>query len=81
MSSVVDDNILRWTSLGTMTRFGGTIRWEAPELMEDPEDEAAGSPRPTFQSDVYSVASVMYEVYASYQLPDVHQLILAHDRS
>ncbi len=57
LSSIDDKEILRWTSLNTVIRVGGTVRWQAPELM-DPED---GS-RPTFSADVYSVASVMYEV-------------------
>lgn len=39
-----------------MSPSGGTTRYEGPELF----DEA--SPRPTFKSDVYSVACVMYEV-------------------
>ncbi len=55
---MVDPEILRWTSLKTMTRVGGTVRWQAPELMDDLEDGT----RPTFSADVYSVASVMYEV-------------------
>jgi len=58
LSSIVDSEILRWTSLKTMTRPGGTVRWQAPELMED----LAGGSRPTFSMDVYSFASVMYEV-------------------
>lgn len=43
-----------------MTQAGGTVRWEAPELMDELEDGTA--PRPTPLSDVYSAASVMYEV-------------------
>lgn len=58
LSSIVDSEILRWTSLKTMTHVGGTVRWQAPEVMDDTSD---GS-RPTFSADVYSVASVMYEV-------------------
>ncbi len=58
LSSMDDPEILRWTSLKTMTRVGGTVRWQAPELMDDLEDGT----RPTFSADVYSVASVMYEV-------------------
>ncbi len=56
---MVDSKILRWTSLKTMTRVGGTVRWQAPELMSGSEDDTT---RPTFSADVYSVASVMYEV-------------------
>ena len=57
----MDTEILRWTSLATVTPKGGTIRWEAPEIMEDSED--GGAQRPTFSSDVYATACVMYEVY------------------
>lgn len=56
----MDANILRWTSLETLTRVGGTVRWTAPEMIEDAEE--SGLLRPTFESDVYSLASVMYEV-------------------
>lgn len=62
LSSVMDTELLRWTSLVTVTPTGGTVRWEAPELMEDLEN--GGIPRPTFTSDVYAVASVMYEVHS-----------------
>ncbi len=60
LSSIVDPDVLRWTSLKTITKAGGTARWEAPELMDELEDGT--SPRPTFLSGIYSVASVMYEV-------------------
>ncbi|KAF9448093.1 kinase-like protein [Macrolepiota fuliginosa MF-IS2] len=66
LSSVVDTEILRWTSLETMTQTGGTIRWEAPELMDELDDGSA--PKPTLLSDVYSMASVMYEVLTG-QIP------------
>ncbi len=58
----MDAEILRWTSLVTVTPTGGTVRWEAPELMEDSEN--GGIPRSTLLSDVYAVASVMYEVHS-----------------
>lgn len=58
LSSIVDSEILRWTSLKSMTRIGGTVRWQAPEVM----DGTGNGSRPTFSADVYSVASVMYEV-------------------
>ncbi|KAF9448597.1 kinase-like protein [Macrolepiota fuliginosa MF-IS2] len=48
----------------TATRVGGTLRWQAPELMEPASDlHVEGQVvRPTLSSDVYSLASVMYEV-------------------
>lgn len=57
----MDGEILRWTSLQTVTPTGGTTRWEAPELIEESED--GNIQRPTFSSDIYAIASVMYEVY------------------
>ncbi|KAJ3554084.1 hypothetical protein NP233_g12496 [Leucocoprinus birnbaumii] len=57
LSSVDHPDILRWTSVSTITPTGGTIRWQAPELMTPDEDS-----RPTLKSDIYSVASVIYEV-------------------
>ncbi|KXN90832.1 Serine/threonine-protein kinase TNNI3K [Leucoagaricus sp. SymC.cos] len=61
LSSVVETSVLRWTSLPTMARTGGTLRWQAPELMEELEDGSL--PQPTFSSDIYSLASVMYEIF------------------
>lgn len=58
LSSIQDPEILRWTSLSTASPSGGTTRWEAPELFDDDLE----SSRPTFKSDVYSIACVMYEV-------------------
>ncbi|KAF9443788.1 kinase-like protein [Macrolepiota fuliginosa MF-IS2] len=60
LSSVMDPQILRWSTLHTMTQAGGTIRWEAPELMDEPAD--GKGPKPAFSCDVYSLASVMYEI-------------------
>lgn len=59
LSSVVDADVLRWTSLKSMTHVGGTVRWTAPEVIE-----ADGLPQPSFESDLYSLASVMFEVSA-----------------
>ena len=36
------------------------VRWKAPEMMDELPDGSL--PSPTFQSDAYSTASVMYEV-------------------
>ena len=60
LSSIDDPTVLRWHSLRTTTHGGGTIRWQAPELMED--EDPGSQIRPNAKSDVYSVASVMYEV-------------------
>ncbi|KAJ3572232.1 hypothetical protein NP233_g3214 [Leucocoprinus birnbaumii] len=59
LSTVVDESIIRWTS--TLTRKnGGTLRWEAPELLDDLPD--GDPPKPTFKSDIYSIGSTMYEI-------------------
>ncbi len=55
----MDADVLRWTSLATITRIGGTIRWMAPEVIDAVED---GFSRPTLEGDIYSLASVMFEV-------------------
>lgn len=60
-SSVVNLNVLRWTSKSTMTRTDGTVRFMAPELLQERE-ESQPPVRPTFSSDIYSLGCVMYEV-------------------
>ncbi|KAF8996204.1 kinase-like domain-containing protein [Cyathus striatus] len=59
LSTVVDAEILRWTSLESSASIGGTVRWTAPELM-DPENENA---RPTTASDIYAFSCVCYEIF------------------
>ena len=60
LANLVDEDILRWTSIQT-TRHGssGTLRWQAPELIDPPSDESA---KATPASDIYSFACVCYEV-------------------
>ncbi|KAH8091023.1 kinase-like domain-containing protein [Cristinia sonorae] len=74
---VTDDGRLQITDLGmtivsnatagaygTLTS-GGAIRWAAPEILS-PETFGAGfDGRPTFQSDIYAFACVLYELYTS----------------
>ncbi|KXN91098.1 hypothetical protein AN958_02873 [Leucoagaricus sp. SymC.cos] len=55
LSCVVDEEILQWTSSQTTARIG-TLRWQAPELVDE------STQTPTFKSDIYSMASTMYEV-------------------
>ncbi|KAF9440681.1 hypothetical protein P691DRAFT_686818, partial [Macrolepiota fuliginosa MF-IS2] len=63
LSSIIDIDIPRWTSLETMTRTGGTTCWVAPGMIEEEED--GGWLRQSFVSDIYSLASVVIE--ASFQ--------------
>jgi serine/threonine protein kinase len=51
------------------TRSGaGSPRWMAPELLV-PEAHNKTSARPTFESDVFSFAMLIYEVIRSYLIP------------
>ncbi|KAH6908848.1 TKL/TKL-ccin protein kinase [Coprinopsis sp. MPI-PUGE-AT-0042] len=59
LASLVDGEMLRWTTLESTGLVGGTARWQAPELL-DPEDESS---RPTRQSDVYALGCVFYEIF------------------
>ncbi|KIJ97720.1 hypothetical protein K443DRAFT_236688 [Laccaria amethystina LaAM-08-1] len=60
LANLVDDNILHWTSIQTTgPQSGGTLRWQAPELINPPSDESA---KATPASDIYSFACVCYEV-------------------
>lgn len=55
LSSVSAAKIPGWTTLLTsMANSGGTLRWQAPELLEDQPS--------TFASDIYAWSCVCYEV-------------------
>lgn len=55
----MDTDVLTWATLQSTTQAGGTVRWMAPEIIDGAE---TGLMRPTCSSDVYSLASVMFEV-------------------
>ena len=60
LANLVDEDILRWTSIQTTgPQSSGTLRWQAPELIDPPSDESA---KATPASDIYSFACVCYEV-------------------
>ena len=60
LANLVDEDILRWTSIQTTELMSsGTLRWQAPELIDPPSDESA---KATQASDIYSFACVCYEV-------------------
>ncbi|KAJ7588081.1 kinase-like domain-containing protein [Mycena floridula] len=56
VSSVVNSNILKWSSLGSSPNRGGTARWMAPEVLN-------GAPT-NFARDIYAFACVCYEIFA-----------------
>lgn len=66
LSKVLDD--LEGPSGNTTTTFAGSVRWQAPELLFDGEDEDEdGKPLPppvgpTLPADVWSFGCTIYEV-------------------
>ena len=58
LSQVIDD--LRGPSGNTTTMVQGSIRWQAPEIVLDDEDNQ--KLQLTFASDVWSFACTAYEV-------------------
>ncbi|KAF8993777.1 hypothetical protein BDQ17DRAFT_1367888 [Cyathus striatus] len=66
LSAMVDSDALRWTSLtSTVSNVGGgTVRWQAPELLCNFENEENRPPsRRSQASDIYAYACVCYEIF------------------
>ncbi|KAF8157141.1 kinase-like domain-containing protein [Crassisporium funariophilum] len=61
LSTILDTAILHTMTSQSINSYGGTIRWQAPELF-DPLTE---DPRPTTASDIYAYACVCYEIFTS----------------
>ncbi|KAF8996202.1 kinase-like domain-containing protein [Cyathus striatus] len=59
LSSMSDPEVIKWTSMQSTVSTGGTVRWQAPELV-DPDIEDV---RTTKESDVYAFACVCYELF------------------
>ena len=60
LANLADEDILRWTSIQTTGhQSSGTLRWQAPELINPPSDKW---PEATPATDIYSFACVCYEV-------------------
>ncbi|KAF5353079.1 hypothetical protein D9758_008754 [Tetrapyrgos nigripes] len=55
LSRLVDSGVLKWSSLSTQDRVGGTTRWLAPECL------LRGS-RLSYKSDIYAFGCVCYEI-------------------
>jgi hypothetical protein len=62
------------------TRTTGTLRWQAPELLNPESDEGDG--RNSMPSDVYAFACVCYEVkiYHTFRLEVINLILLRYDR-
>ena len=64
LANLVDENIVRWTSIQTTRHHSsGTLRWQAPELIDPPSEESA---KATPACDIYAFACVCYEVSCRY---------------
>ncbi|KAG5350819.1 hypothetical protein C0989_009145 [Termitomyces sp. Mn162] len=59
ISGVLDSNIVAWTSQSSVASKGGSVRWQAPELDMEKDEEVINSP----YSDVYALGCVFYEVF------------------
>ncbi|KAG6818351.1 hypothetical protein H0H93_005655 [Arthromyces matolae] len=62
ISSVTDLNFEtpQWTAQSLVASKGGSIRWQAPELLDPRRDDI---PHNTVQSDIYALACVLYEIF------------------
>ncbi|KAH0580488.1 hypothetical protein H2248_001987 [Termitomyces sp. 'cryptogamus'] len=61
LASVTDPQILKWTTQSSVASKGGTVRWQAPELL-DSEDRSEKIHN-TKASDVFAWGSVCYEIF------------------
>ncbi|KAG6809030.1 hypothetical protein H0H92_001884 [Tricholoma furcatifolium] len=68
LSSISDKEILAWTSNSSVGSKGGTVRWQAPELLHPEGDEEIHN---TKASDIYAWASVTYEIFTG-EMPYAH---------
>ncbi|KAG5333491.1 hypothetical protein C0989_005675 [Termitomyces sp. Mn162] len=60
ISSISDPQILTLTSHSGFASNGGTVRWQAPELITMHDDMAVSNNKP---SDIYAWACVCYEIF------------------
>ncbi|KAF9459089.1 kinase-like domain-containing protein [Collybia nuda] len=59
LSAITDPEIMIWTSQSSGVSKGGSIRWQAPELLNIDDDFVPNSK----ESDVYALACVYYEIF------------------
>ncbi|KAH0580640.1 hypothetical protein H2248_002126 [Termitomyces sp. 'cryptogamus'] len=61
LASVTDSQILKWTTQSSVASKGGTVRWQAPELLasEDTSEKVYN----TKASDVFAWGHVCYEIF------------------
>ncbi|KAF8074585.1 kinase-like domain-containing protein [Lyophyllum atratum] len=60
LSAVSDRNILKWASQSSVASRGGTVRWQAPELLHPGSFDEM---RNTKASDIYAWSCVAYEIF------------------
>ncbi|KAG6811012.1 hypothetical protein H0H92_009353 [Tricholoma furcatifolium] len=68
LSSISDKEILAWTSVSSTSSKGGTLRYQAPELLDIENGEQRCN---TTASDIYAWACVAYEIFAG-EIPFAH---------
>ncbi|KAG5353081.1 hypothetical protein C0989_010463 [Termitomyces sp. Mn162] len=59
ISGVSDPDIATWTSQSSVASKGGSVRWQAPELLDMENDEAVKN---STCSDIYALGCVFYEI-------------------
>ncbi|KAJ7588707.1 kinase-like domain-containing protein [Mycena floridula] len=61
VASIAESKVLDWTSIYSPGYFGGTARWQAPEILN-------GQSGNTCRSDIYAYGCVCYEIFTG-QVP------------
>ncbi|KAG6916783.1 hypothetical protein DXG01_005365 [Tephrocybe rancida] len=75
ISSVLDADIVSWTSQQTPSSKGGTVRWRAPEVLQGP----GSVPTNSKESDVYALGCVAWEIFTGkLPFPDIVTDAVAH---
>jgi serine/threonine protein kinase len=64
LASIKDSQVLNMSS-GSNSRAAGTLRWQAPEILDSTSVHADSDGGNTLTSDIYALACVYYEVKAA----------------